>query len=114
MSDGITDAYRQIVTTKFFAHDKTFTCKECGAKDKEIEHGWYDGKKYYIACDDCLNKFQGITMDKVSSNLQTIINDYAHVIVKTLRPNDPMAWKINGTFVKLMLQQFAAKVKDNK
>ncbi len=53
-------------------------------------------------------------MDKVSSNLQTIINDYAHVIVKTLRPNYPMSWKINGTFVKLMLQQFAAKVKDNK
>ena len=47
-------------------------------------------------------------MDNVE--LQEWINDYAHVIVKTLRPHDPDSWPQNEMFVRLMLARLVEKV----
>lgn len=57
MSDGITDAYRSVVTTTFNSR-KAFLCGECGAKTRS-QTCWWDGK-YHSACDECAQK-AGVT-----------------------------------------------------
>ena len=59
MSDGMTDAYRSIISTRFAQKDITFTCKECGAQT-DSENSWYDGKKHYVACDVCYERIMHI------------------------------------------------------
>lgn len=44
------------------------------------------------------------------NDINTCINDYAHVIVKTLRPTDPESWNTNEIFVRLMLRKFVEKI----
>lgn len=48
-----------------------------------------------------------------NAELQEWVNDYAHVIVKTLRPHDPESWSQNEIFVRLMLARLVEKVRHN-
>lgn len=42
--------------------------------------------------------------------LKALLDDYAFVIVKTLRPHDPDSWVQNEIFIRIMLVRLVEKV----
>lgn len=53
MSDGITDAYRHVVTT-VFSSKRELRCTECGELSRD-QTSWWDGK-YHAACTGCAQR----------------------------------------------------------